>query len=415
MHLVYSLFIYLLEWGMKCASFFNFKIKKGIDGRKKSFDVIKSQLKFNKKCIWMHAASLGEYEQGLPVLEKLKKEFPKDQILISFFSASGYEHVIKQAHLADAIIYLPFDTRYNAEKLTNTLNLRLFFTVKYDFWYQLFNELNRKNVPIFVISCLFYPNQIYFKNYGRWMVQQLKKTVTAFFHQTQNSQKLAHSVGLNQGECSGDTRFDRVKQLVEHNTEIPFIKKFIDNKDCLIFGSAWEAEEEIAMKLLYSDWNGKIIIAPHDLKRVEFFYEKTKNEACLYSHLDLVFEDLFRQKILIIDSIGLLSRLYQYASIAVVGGGFHKKGLHNILEALAYGKPVVFGNKYLKNPEADEAISQNCGFSFENSSQAYDFILTSLGRSQKINLYSQNAQQWMRAKTNASQIIVEGIKQRLQS
>ena len=208
MAFLYNLFIHLLILGMKVFSLFNDKTKKGVEGRKRSLSIIKLAFSTHDKVIWMHAASLGEYEQGLPVLEKLKDEFPHHKILVTFFSPSGLENVIKKKNIADAICYLPFDTKKNVKEFLAQMNVELFFTVKYDYWYNLLQELKNKNVKTFVISALFYESQSFFTSYGKWFVKQLKKNVDWFFHQTKQSYLLAKSIGLQNASVTGDTRFD---------------------------------------------------------------------------------------------------------------------------------------------------------------------------------------------------------------
>lgn len=392
---------------MKIFSLFNDKAKKGVLGRKESLKKIQSAFSASDKVIWMHAASLGEYEQGLPVLEKLKEKHSDHKILITFFSPSGYENVVKRKNIADVICYLPFDRKTYVKEFISKMNVTLFFTVKYDYWYNLLEELKQRGVKTYVISALFYDTQSFFTSYGKWFVKQLQKNIDWFFHQTDISYALAKSIGLTQSSVTGDTRFDRVKQLQNQDNRIAFIKDFIGRDKAVVFGSSWQAEEKVAEEVLQGSPYAKLIIAPHDIKRVQRLKQMFP-DAILYSNI----EDStinFRSRVLIIDSIGLLSRLYSYADIAVVGGGFHDAGLHNILEAAAFGVPVIFGNHYRKNPEADELILADGGKSFENAGLAADFVMFLINNEEILNKMSGNAKKFVAEKPESTALIVEKI------
>lgn len=406
MKFLYNISIFHLELAFKVLSWFNDKIKRGLEGRKQSLEIVKSKIKNKDKVLWMHAASLGEYEQGLPVLEKLKEKYPTHKVLISFFSPSGYENVVKK-NKEDILCYLPFDKKSTISEFVKAVNPEIFFTVKYDFWYHLLEELKKTNAKVFVISALFYENQVYFKLQGKWFVNELKKNVDWIFHQTEKSLSLAQKVGLTKGSVSGDTRFDRVKQIKNRDNFVEFISEFKADKKLLVFGSSWEAEEKMAQILSQKLENFKILIAPHDLKRVQNLKQISPN-AILYSELKSNYQ-LPNTNILIIDSIGLLSKLYSYADIAVVGGGFHDKGLHNILEAATFGVPVIFGNQYKKNPEAGALIAQNGGKSFDNEELAADFVLELTRNSNLLQEMSENAGNFVHSQPNSSEIILRKI------
>ena len=387
-------------------SWFNDKIKRGLEGRKQSLEIVKSKIKNEDSVLWMHAASLGEYEQGLPVLEKLKGKYPNHKVLITFFSPSGYENVVKK-NKEDILCYLPFDKKSTISEFVKAVHPEIFFTVKYDFWYHLLDELKKINAKVFVISALFYENQVYFKPQGKWFVNELKKNVDWIFHQTEKSLSLAQKVGLTKGSVSGDTRFDRVKQIKNRDNFVEFISEFKAEKKLLVFGSSWEAEEKMAQILSQKLENFKILIAPHDLKRVQNL-KQIFPKAILYSELKSNYQ-LPNTNILIIDCIGLLSKLYSYADVAIVGGGFHDKGLHNILEAATFGVPVIFGNQYKKNPEADALIAQNGGKSFAQVELAADFVLELSKNSNLLQEMSENAGNFVHSQPNSSEIILEKI------
>lgn len=392
---------------MKVFALFNDKTKKGVEGRKESLEKVKSGFKKSDKVIWMHASSLGEYEQGLPVLEQLKERFADHKILVTFFSPSGYENVVKKKNIADVICYLPFDKKSAVKEFTDQFDVQLFFTVKYDYWYHLLGELKNKGAKTYVISALFYDRQSFFTSYGKWFVQQLQKNIDWFFHQTQMSFALAKSIGLTKSSVTGDTRFDRVKQLRHRDNCVDWIKDFIGEDKTVVFGSSWQAEEKIALEVSQGSPYAKLIIAPHDLKRVSHL-KQLFPEAILYSEIKNSVED-FNSNILIIDSIGLLSKLYSYADVAVVGGGFHEAGLHNILEAATFGVPVIFGNQYRKNPEADGLISADGGRSFENAGLAADFVLFLINNEDSLQAMSENAEKFVSEKPNSTELILQKI------
>ena len=403
---LYNISIFHLELAFKVLSWFNDKIKRGLEGRKKSLEIVKAKIKNEDSVLWMHAASLGEYEQGLPVLEKLKEKYPTHKVLITFFSPSGYENVVKK-NKEDILCYLPFDKKSTISEFVKAVHPEIFFTVKYDFWYHLLDELKKTNAKVFVISALFYENQVYFKPQGKWFVNELKKNVDWTFHQTEKSLSLAQKVGLIKGSVSGDTRFDRVKQIKNRDNFVEFISEFKADKKLLVFGSSWEAEEKMAQILSQKLENFKILIAPHDLKRVQNL-KQIFPKAILYSELKSNYQ-LPNTNILIIDSIGLLSKLYSYADVAIVGGGFHDKGLHNILEAATFGVPVIFGNQYKKNPEADALIAQNGGKSFAQVELAADFVLELTRNSNLLQEMSENAGNFVHSQPNSSEIILRKI------
>jgi len=402
-----------MVFGFKVGAAFNYKLKRGLAGRRQSCETVKSKFSKTDKVIWMHAASLGEYEQGLPVLERLKENLPTHKILITFFSPSGYEVVVKKNHIADAVCYLPFDLKKWVSEFTNHFHPDIFFTVKYDYWYNLFNELRRKGVKTYVVSALFYERQVFFRTYGEWFVASLIKNIDWFFHQTKSSYALAKTIHLDNSSIAGDTRFDRVKQIKERWKPVEGIDEFKGNKKLVVFGSAWEAEEAVARIVLKGNKDIKLILAPHDLRRVGNLKEMFPN-AVLYSEIINRIPgnpniNLIDPAVLIVDSIGLLARLYSYADLAVVGGGFHSAGLHNILEAATFGVPVIFGNHYRKNPEADALIDAGGGKSFADEHYAANFILKILQDDAALNKMGENAGYFIQSQPNATEIILNKI------
>lgn len=376
---------------MNIGAVFSYKMKRGLAGRRQSLKIVQKAFAESDEVIWMHAASLGEYEQGLPVLEQLKQSFPHYKVLVTFFSPSGYENVIGKKTIADALCYLPFDEKSLLEQFTSQFKTRIFFTVKYEYWYQLLAHLKLQGAKVYVISALFYENQVFFKSYGGFFRRELRINIDWFFHQTKNSYALAKTIQLHKSSISGDTRFDRVKQIQNRDNTVPYISEFKKDNLLVVFGSAWDVEERIAARLRKKNADCKIIIAPHDVSRALKMRQKFPN-ALLYSELLEQPSALERHSVLIIDSIGLLSKLYAYADVAIVGGGFHSAGLHNILEAATFGIPVLFGNQYQKNPEADALISAKGGKSFDNDHQAAEFLLSLVHPSSTQNRLKMGAQ-----------------------
>lgn len=418
---LYNIFVSLLIFGMKIGALFSYKLKRGLAGRRQSCERVKEKILSSDRVIWMHAASLGEYEQGLPVLEKLKEKFPSHKILITFFSPSGYENVVNKNHIADVVCYLPFDLPKWISEFASHFQTDIFFTVKYDYWYNLLEYLKNRGTKVYVISALFYENQVFFSTYGGWFVNQLKKNIDWFFHQTRNSYGLAKTIDINQSSIAGDTRFDRVKQLRSRDNFVEFIDEFINGQQTAVLGSSWEAEERIAQTLSRRK-DLKIIIAPHDLKRVETL--KTNfPKAILYNNIVeclikndcndeariIHINDLKEAQVLIIDCIGLLSKLYSYADFAVVGGGFHSKGLHNILEAATFGIPVFFGNHYRKNPEADGLIANHGAKSFEDEFVAGNYILEALKKPEIFIEMGKKAVEFVDSQPHSTEIILKKI------
>lgn len=411
---------------MRIGALFNYKLKRGLAGRRQSCDRISEKISKNDRVIWMHAASLGEYEQGLPVLEKLQEKFPNHKILVTFFSPSGYENVVNKKNIADVVCYLPFDLEKWIKEFADHFQTEIFFTVKYDYWYNLLEYLKKRGTKIYVISALFYENQVFFSPYGGWFRKMLKKNIDWFFHQTKTSYGLAKTIGIDNASIAGDTRFDRVKKLRERDNFVELISEFKNQKSLVVIGSSWEAEERIA-QILSRGKALKIIIAPHDLKRVEILKQNLP-KAILYSNVveclvknecndevkQIHLNDLQKNQVLIIDCIGLLSKLYSYADFAVVGGGFHSKGLHNILEAATFGIPVFFGNKYQKNPEADGLIAHHGAKSFEDEFVAGNYILELLKTPEILTEMGKKANDFVNSQPNSSEIIVQKIMKYIQ-
>lgn len=357
MLLIYNIGVLLYYIIIKSASLFNKKAALWIRGRNNQ------TIKKFEKSIWFHFASLGEFEQGRPVLEQLRKRYPEKKIIITFFSPSGYE-IRKNTPLADAVYYLPVDTANNAQAFIESIDPELAVFTKYEYWYHYFNELNKNSVPLYVISSIFRKDQVFFKWYGS-LHRKMLTMVTHFFVQDDNSKQLLASLNLNNVTISGDTRFDRVWDNAMQPKPLPVIAEFKGNNKVFVAGSTWPPDEKLIAPLInqYPDW--KFIFAPHEIgpEKIKGL-EETLNGCEVIKFSEIIGEQtpLNKYQVLIIDNIGMLSSLYQYGEVAYIGGGFGA-GIHNTLEAAAFGLPVIFGPKYEKFKEARDLVALKAGFS----------------------------------------------------
>ncbi len=375
MFTLYNFLIHIANVSLKVLALFNHKIKLGVDGRKHTFTRLKSVLKEGDRSIWFHCASLGEYEQGLPVFEEIKKLYPEYKIVLSFFSPSGFE-IKKYSSIADVVVYLPIDTKRNAKQYINIIDPKLVVFVKYEFWPNYLKEISRQNKNAILISALLRPNQIFFKPYGKWMRKYLK-AFDHFFVQNEASKKLFKTIGFENVTVSGDTRYDRVSNQLNVDNSLNFIEEFIDTKLCFVAGSTWPEGEDYICNYINSNppLEVKFIIAPHDIKlnRIKEIQKKLKEPGVLFSEKENV--NLKENQVLIINTIGLLSKIYNYADIAYVGGAIGTTGLHNILEPAVFGCPIIIGKNHSKYPEAKLMID-NGGVFCVNDELEFKSILS---------------------------------------
>lgn len=377
MNIIYNIGISITQFILYIISPFNNKIKKGIIGRKETFEILRGTINKTEKTLWFHCASLGEYEQGLPVFSELRKHYSKYKIILSFFSPSGYE-IRKNSPVADAVVYLPYDTKKNARKFLNIVNPELSVFVKYDIWPNFLNELKQRQLKVILISATFRKNQPYFKFYGAPLRNALF-TFSHIFTQNESSKLLLESIGYKNVSVSGDTRFDRVTNQLTANNTLEFIEEFKANKLCVIAGSTWPEGETLLIDFINSEASKdvKFIIVPHNIKASQVKNLKTRlqHESVLFSEKEG--KNLSKTKVLIIDTIGLLSKIYSYADIAYVGGALGNTGLHNTLEPAVFGVPIIIGNHHQKFPEAQAMIDNGGMFSVSNKRE-FDFILNEL-------------------------------------
>ncbi|QLC66114.1 3-deoxy-D-manno-octulosonic acid transferase [Flavobacterium sp. LPB0248] len=348
---LYNLTIYIAGFFLKIVALFSPKIKLFIEGRKNVFSILEEKIKANDKTIWFHSASLGEYEQGLPVIEEIKKKYPSHKIIITFFSPSGYE-VRKNNTVADVTIYLPLDTKSNAKRFLKLVHPEFAFFIKYEFWLNYLKELEKSKTPTYLISGIFRDNQMFFKWYGGFYRKALN-AFTYFFVQNESSKQKIESLGFKNVIVSGDTRFDRVNTILERDNRLDFVENFKNNQPTIVVGSSWPKDEVlIAEYINHAPENVKFIIAPHNIKpdQILDLLSKITKSTILFSEKEN--KDLCNYNVLIIDTIGILTKIYSYGTIAYVGGGFGNPGIHNILEPATFGIPIVIGPNYSNFAEA---------------------------------------------------------------
>lgn len=375
MSILYEIFINIYGLLIFIASSFDNKAKKWIEGRKDLFIRLKNDFSnLDSPVLWFHASSLGEFEQGRPVIESIRKIYPEYKILLTFFSPSGYE-IRKNYSGADFVYYMPLDTFCNAKKFLKITKPQKIFLIKYEFWYNYLRIAYKMNIPIYLISGIFRKNQLFFKWYGKFY-RNFLNFFTTFFVQDENSAFLLKKIGFKNVIVSGDTRFDRVYDIAINAKENQIVQKFCENKFTIVCGSTWPEDEKILTKFINkSNNNFKFIIAPHEItnKHINDILQSIKKPTLLYSEAHNLFNDLNKYSVLIINNIGMLSSLYRYGNLAYVGGGFGT-GIHNILEAAVYGIPVVIGPNYKKFKEALELIELKGVFSI-NDYESFENII----------------------------------------
>ncbi len=387
MQLLYNLGIRIFLLAVHVASLFNTKARKWINGRKNIFDDIRHFSDGPKPVAWFHCASLGEFEQGRPVIEAFRLKHPQYRILLTFFSPSGFE-VRKNYTHADHICYLPADTPENARRFVEIVNPDFVVFVKYEYWLNYINKITGRNIPMYILSATFRTDQFFFKWYGKWSLKSLKK-ITRFFVQTKESAKLLEKHGISQITVTGDTRFDRVSTIAREAASLPVIEQFSESQKIMIVaGSTWQPDELLLSKLLNEfPEKFKLIIAPHEIheSHLKTIEHQFLNNTIRYSTLPKT--GTTDSNVLIIDSIGMLSKLYRYAKISYIGGGFGA-GIHNILEAAVYGVPVLFGPNHHKFQEALDLIASGGAYAI-NSYEG--FKKTILNLSDNINAWQKSA------------------------
>ncbi len=405
---MYNTVIFFYSVFVRIAALINNKARLFVIGRKNWKENLLNKIEKDVKYIWFHCASLGEFEQGRPVIEAIKKQFPEYKIILTFFSPSGFE-IRKNYELADMVLYLPFDTPKNASTFLKLVNPEKVFFIKYEYWYHYISEIKKRNIPLFVVSAIFRENQIFFKKnlWGKWY-RKLLSQVEHFFLQNESSAKLLSQIGITNYTISGDTRFDRVYAIASGSKKVPVVDKFKGNSLLIVAGSTWKPDEELLIAFINNSTNLKFIIAPHEVSssNINRIHQLLKKPAVLYSKITE--SGINSVDVLIIDSIGILSSLYRYGNIAFIGGGFGV-GIHNILEAATFGLPVIFGPNYKKFKEANDLILQGGAFSIQNLKElesAFNRLLDDQKHHEKCSKICKN---YVSGNVGSTQVIIKKV------
>jgi 3-deoxy-D-manno-octulosonic-acid transferase len=402
----YNIFLFLYKAGIRITSLWNNKAKLWLNGREDIFYRLKSELRSNSKLIWFHCSSLGEFEQGRPVIENLRKRIPDSKFLLTFFSPSGYE-IRKDYKGVDWVFYLPLDSKRNAIQFFEIINPSLVIFVKYDYWYYYLTECKKRDIPLLMVSGIFRKEQPFFKSYGNLHRRMLNR-FTHFFVQDKGSLQLLQTININNVTVAGDTRFDRVSEIAENFKPIEEIEKFCGSSQILVAGSTWPEDEKIIKEGTDNYPDLKIIIAPHEIHKDHIDQLRSIFPgAVLYSQLAAASSQL--ATCLIIDNIGMLSKLYHYATIAYVGGGFNK-GIHNTLEAAVYGKPVLFGPNYKKFKEAVGLIETGGAIRIESGTELSTILEKFISNKTELELSSKNSFDFVKKNRGATAKILHYIE-----
>lgn len=365
--LIYNLGILLYEWLLRVVALWNPKARQWVDGRRNIFDRMAERISPSDRVVWMHVASLGEFEQGRPILEAIRKEHPELKILVTFFSPSGYE-IRKNYAGADYIFYLPSDTPYNVRRFLDIAHPEMAIFVKYEFWLNYLSQLAERSVKSYLVSAIFRRNSIFFKSYGgRW--RRALDTFDQMFVQNDESRELLHSIGFDNVIVAGDTRFDRVAEIARAARSVEIVEKFKGDIRLFVAGSTWGPDEDILLPLINANADVKFVIAPHEMDegRIGRLLRETKGGAVRYTQCTPQ-SDFSDVQVLVLDTIGILSSVYGYASWSYIGGGFGV-GIHNTLEAATFGLPIAFGPKYEKFKEARDMVALGAARKVESAEE----------------------------------------------
>ena len=408
--IMYQILINIALPLVKAIGLFSPKIRKGVEGRNHTFDILKTANITDQKNLWFHCASLGEYEQGLPVFTAIKNKFPNHNLVLTFFSPSGYE-IRKSNPITSIVCYLPLDTKSNAKAFIDIVKPELSVFVKYDIWPNYINEIHKNNLKVILISALFRSNQIYFKSYGKIMTNTIKK-FSHIFTQNQKSIDLLKKINYSSFSISGDTRFDRVSNQLLTNNTLDFIEAFKDQKLCVVFGSSWKEDAELFIDFINKYPHYKYIIAPHNISKSEcgFLSDHISSKTIFYSNYKK--SELKTANCFVIDTIGFLTKIYAYADISYVGGGMGNSGLHNILEPAAFGSPIIIGKNYKNFPEAESLIKMKGVYVVKNKSEFESIILKFTDDKRFRDLTSDITKNYIRDNKGATQHIVDVILKR---
>lgn len=408
MTLLYKAGIFIYSLLIQFSSIFNEKARLFMKGRMDWKEKLRNKIDSDSKYIWFHCSSLGEFEQGRPVIEAIKQQYPKYKIMLTFFSPSGYE-IRKNYPLADVVFYLPLDTRRNAKAFLEITKPEKAFFVKYEYWFNYISELKSRKIPLYIISAIFRENQQFFKNtpWGKWYRKMLLN-VEHLFVQNEKSGELLKSAGITNFTVSGDTRFDRVAAIAESAKEIPVVEKFRGNSMLIVAGSTWKPDEDLLAKFINKNADIKFIIAPHEVStnNINRIHQLLKNRSVLFSKVDE--NEIEQFQVLIIDSVGLLSSLYRYGDVAYIGGGFGV-GIHNILEAATFGLPVVFGPNYKKFKEAVDLVEAGGAFSISTQEEVMNALNNLITDKEQLKGASEICKKYVAKNVGSTKLIIKKV------
>ena len=412
MRVIYNIVILQIKSLLFILKFFNSKIRSFVEERKKVLKILEKTISKTDNYIWIHVASLGEYEQGLPIFKEIKSLYKNHKIVLSFFSSSGYQ-VRKNNPIADITVYLPLDTSKNSRKFVSLINPKMVFFVKYEFWPNYLQNLKKNSIPTFLLVGLFRENHWFFRWYGSGFLNLLKSSVTHFFVQNKDSIDLLINNNITNCTLMGDSRFDRVNTLLDQNNNIENIKEFIGNRICFVGGSTWKEDESLMIDYINKNNNNLVwIIAPHqiNLKHITDFQKKIKRKSILHSNLNQ--NNITTTKVLIIDSIGILTKLYSYSDISYVGGGMGNSGLHNILEPAIFKNPILIGKNYINFPEARDLISKNGAISVKDSKEFENILNELIENKRKRSIMGGNNFDYIKSNLGATKNVISYLKER---
>ncbi|MBI9063191.1 MAG: 3-deoxy-D-manno-octulosonic acid transferase [Marinilabiliaceae bacterium] len=404
MTLLYNLGIRLYSVALLLVSPFNIKAKLLRKGRRETKQQL-SNISFNGPVVWVHAASLGEFEQGRPIIEAIKKEHPHYKVVLTFFSPSGYE-IRKNYELADWVCYLPADTKRNARRFIQAINPEKVFFIKYEFWYHYLTNLKKANIPVYGVSTIFRREQSFFKSYGSWFKKMLH-CFEKFYVQDEVSGELLTDIGIGNFAVAGDTRFDRVRDIAKASADVELARRFADGADkVIVAGSTWGPDEDILIEYLQNQGkNVKLIIAPHEIHDEHIRQIESKLKVHYFTFTNPP-KDPQNFQVMIVNTMGMLSAIYKYGQVAYIGGGFGK-GIHNTLEAATYEMPVFFGTNYRKFKEARDLIKREAAFSI-NDKQEFSQLIEKIWADKKyLESLSKNAGQYVTEMCGATRLIME--------
>ncbi|MBS2210233.1 3-deoxy-D-manno-octulosonic acid transferase [Carboxylicivirga mesophila] len=403
MTLLYNIGIGAYSIALKLLASFNVKAKLLQEGRKETQRRLK-ELRLEGKVVWIHAASLGEFEQGRPIIEKIKEQHPDYKVVLTFFSPSGYE-VRKNFDLADHVLYLPADTRRNAKAFIQAVNPEKVFFIKYEFWHHFLRELAKCRVPVYGVSMIFRKEQTFFKSYGGWFRNMLK-TFDKLYVQDEMSGNLLAGIGINNYSVAGDTRFDRVRTIAGESKDFELIERFVaSSQKVIVAGSTWAPDEDVLINYIQKVNNGvKLIIAPHEIHREHIKQIEDKLNVPFFRYTEGATEP-DKARVLIVDTIGMLSSIYKYGQVAYIGGGFGV-GIHNTLEAATYGMSVLFGPNYRKFKEARDLIECKGGFSVKDANEFNRQMESLWDEPDTLKAMSANARQYVDSMCGATSLIM---------